>query len=68
MTKENAPSLLRRSLELSVFRDTTTIVRSFYICISLSREVTISVKTKDIFFFPSLRFDSIGFEAIGETG
>lgn len=41
---------------------------SFYICISLSLEVTISVKTKDIFFFPSLRFDSIGFEAIGETG
>lgn len=36
--------------------------------IYLPLEVTISVKTKDIFFFPSLRFDSIGFEAIGETG
>lgn len=39
-----------------------------FIYVYLPLEVTISVKTKDIFFFPSLRFDSIGFEAIGETG
>lgn len=39
-----------------------------FIYVYLSLEVTISVKTKDIFFFPSFRFNSIGFEAIGETG
>lgn len=58
MTKENAPSLLRRSLELSVFHDTTTIVRSFYI--SPSRGNDFCENERYIFLpFASIRFDWI---------
>lgn len=59
MTKENAPSLLRRSLELSVFRDTTTIVL-LYMYISLSRGNDFCENERYIFLpFASIRFDWI---------